>query len=258
MSGLIQGLKQGSKSVFLPVAVDDDGQLVVVLKSGNVVLDGPITVASQVEITNDTGNAVAVSLAADELGSGATGIEQLPGGAGLLGWLSGIFAQVSGIFTRLVRGQQPSANSISVVPASDAVLKVSGSSDAGFAPTAAPLSVSGIDSAGLKRNLLTEVTGALRVTAERRSCVGRATLTNLQAGADTLLTNIPQGAVAALIQADGASIRMTLDGVTSPGATVGTRVDDGVIFAVDSSLTAVRLRAQDTACAVQIAYFDRA
>ena len=67
----------------------------------------------------------------------------------------------------------------------------------------------------------------------------------------------PAGAVAAMIQADGSAVSMTLDG-TAPTATVGTRIDDGVILHIDSVLSAVRLIARSATTNVQVAYFDKA
>ena len=93
------------------------------------------------------------------------------------------------------------------------------------------------------------------VSASARQCVGRQTLA-LSAGVVTTLT-VPGGAVAAAIQADGNTVRCTLDGATSPSATVGTRIDDGVIYYVDTSLANVKLLAP-VACAAQIVYFDKA
>lgn len=247
MSGLIQGLKEGSKTVFLPVAVDEDGQLIVVLKSGNVVLDGPITVSNQVEVSNDSGNPLPCALAADQLGTVATGVAAPAGASGMFGWLSGIF-------DRLVRGQKNSAGSLSVVMASDAVSKVSGSSEVATAPTSAPISVSGVDGGGLKRHFRTDTNGYLLVTAAGRNNLGNQAI-SVSSGSDALL-NVPTGAAFAEIQADGASVRITLDG-QSPSAILGQRIDDGVMYPVYSSLTAVRLRAQSTACAVQVTYFDR-
>ena len=93
------------------------------------------------------------------------------------------------------------------------------------------------------------------VSASTRQCVGRQTLA-LSAGVVTTLT-IPGGAVAAAIQADGNTVRCTLDGATAPSATVGTRIDDGVIYYVDTSLANVKLLAP-VACSAQIVYFDKA
>ena len=93
------------------------------------------------------------------------------------------------------------------------------------------------------------------VSASTRACVGRQTLA-LSAGAVTTLT-VLSGAVAAAVQADGNTVRCTLDGATSPSATVGTRIDDGVIYYVDTALANVKLLAP-VACSAQIVYFDRA
>lgn len=94
----------------------------------------------------------------------------------------------------------------------------------------------------------------LAVSATARACVGRQTIT-IAAGAIVTLTP-PGSAVAAHIQADGATVRITLEG-TAPSATTGTRIDDGVIYPVDTSLAAVKLFSA-TACAVQVGYFDKA
>lgn len=93
------------------------------------------------------------------------------------------------------------------------------------------------------------------VSAVARACVGRQTLI-LTAGVVTTLT-VPGGAVAAAIQADGNTVRCTLDGATAPSSTVGTRIDDGVIYYVDTSLANVKLLAL-VACTAQIVYFDKA
>lgn len=93
------------------------------------------------------------------------------------------------------------------------------------------------------------------VEAAERSCVGRETI-SVTTGAVVSLTP-PALAVAAMLQADGSAVSMTLDG-TNPTATVGTRIDDGVILHIDSLLSAVRLIARSATTNVQVAYFDKA
>lgn len=95
----------------------------------------------------------------------------------------------------------------------------------------------------------------LAVSATARACVGRQTIP-LAAGVVTSLT-VPGGAVAAAIQADGNSVRITQDGATAPSSTVGTRIDDGVIYYVDTALASVKLLAP-VACSAQVCYFDKA
>ena len=92
------------------------------------------------------------------------------------------------------------------------------------------------------------------VAATARTCTGRQTLA-LTANVVTTLT-VPANSVAAAIQADGNTIRITLSG-SDPTATVGTRIDDGVIYYVDTSLAAVKLLAP-VATTAQIVYFDKA
>ena len=95
--------------------------------------------------------------------------------------------------------------------------------------------------------------GSLYIAAAPRVCLGRQTL-SLVANTVTSLT-VPDGAVAALLQADGNTVRVTLN-ATAPTATVGLRVDDGVFLHVDTALTDVRLFAS-TATSVQICYFNK-
>lgn len=92
------------------------------------------------------------------------------------------------------------------------------------------------------------------VDAAPRACIGRETIAIAASGTASL--TVPVGAVAAHVQADGATIRIRLDG-QAPTATVGTRLDDGVIYPVDSTLAGVRLYGVG-ACNVQVVYFDRA
>ena len=94
------------------------------------------------------------------------------------------------------------------------------------------------------------------VSANTRTCVGRQTI-SVTTGAVSTLT-VPAGANAALIQADGSSVSITLDGTTNPTASVGLRLDDGAMFNVDSSLSAVKLIARTATTNVQICYFDKA
>lgn len=92
------------------------------------------------------------------------------------------------------------------------------------------------------------------VLATARNCTGRQTIA-LSASTVTNLT-IPGGSAACQIQADGNTIRITQN-ATDPSTTVGTRIDDGVIYFVDTSLSNVRLFAT-TACNAQVCYFDKA
>ncbi len=103
--------------------------------------------------------------------------------------------------------------------------------------------------------LRVDSSGRLIVTVEPRVCLGRETLTVPTSGSPAVLT-IPTGAAFCTIQADGGAISITLDGTTPPTASVGTRIDDGVIFPVDTDLTKVKLFGRSTTAA-QVAYFNR-
>lgn len=95
----------------------------------------------------------------------------------------------------------------------------------------------------------------VHVYATARACVGQQTLSVTTAAVVTL--TVPDMAVAALIQADGNAISITLNGVTAPEANVGMRIDDGVIFYVDTSLAAVKMIARTVTTNVQVTYFDK-
>jgi|APLak6261696175_1056226.scaffolds.fasta_scaffold04025_2 hypothetical protein len=87
-----------------------------------------------------------------------------------------------------------------------------------------------------------------------RRCVGRQTV-SVTTGAVVTLT-IPGGAVSADIQADGSAVSITKDG-TTPTATVGQRIDDGVIHYVDTPLDSVKLIARTGTTNVQVTYYDK-
>ena len=93
------------------------------------------------------------------------------------------------------------------------------------------------------------------INGSARNCVGRQTISVTTGSVSTL--TVPGSAVAALIQADGNPISITLDGTTNPTSTVGTRIDDGVMFYVDTSLTAVKMIARTATTNVQVTYFDK-
>ena len=99
----------------------------------------------------------------------------------------------------------------------------------------------------------TDSTFPVQVTT--RTCVGRQTI-SVTTGAVSTLT-VPTGAVAAMIQADGNSVSITIDG-TTPTATIGSRIDDGVFYYVDTALANVKLIARSATTNVQVVYFDKA
>ena len=93
------------------------------------------------------------------------------------------------------------------------------------------------------------------ISATARSCLGRQTI-SVTTGAVVTLT-VPANSAAAMIQADGNSVSITLDG-TTPTSTVGMRIDDGIFFYVDTALANVKLIARTATTNVQVAYFDKA
>lgn len=97
--------------------------------------------------------------------------------------------------------------------------------------------------------------GALPVVAGVRNCLGRQTIP-VGLGSASSLT-VPDGAIGAMLQADGGPISVSLDGA-SPTSTNGLRVDDGAIINIDTALSLVRVIARSVATNVQVLYFDKA
>lgn len=96
----------------------------------------------------------------------------------------------------------------------------------------------------------------LAVNAVQRTCLGRQTISVTTAAVATL--TVPTNAVAAMLQVDGSSaVSITLDGSTNPTASVGSRLDDGVFYYVDTPLASVKLIARTATTNVQVAYFDK-
>ncbi len=94
----------------------------------------------------------------------------------------------------------------------------------------------------------------INVVVNGRNCIG-SQLISVTTGATSSLT-VPNGAYSAIIQPDGASISITQDG-TAPTATTGLRIDDGVLYPVDSLLSSVSMIARTITTNVQVLYFDR-
>lgn len=121
---------------------------------------------SLAHITNfpPTQNVSAIALplpsGAAQDGADVTGVNQLAGGAGIRGWLSGIYAKLSGTLSVGINTALPTgANVIGAVIGSGAFTTV-GQGLTGAVPVGAPVSVSGIDASGLKQHLRVDTFGA--------------------------------------------------------------------------------------------------
>lgn len=108
----------------------------------------------------------AVSLASLPLPSGAAqdgtdaiGVALPSGGTGIRGWLSGIYAKLSGTLSVGVTTALPAGtNMIGAVTGSGTFMMV-GQGATGAAPVGAPVVVSGVDAAGLKQYVRTDTFG---------------------------------------------------------------------------------------------------
>jgi hypothetical protein len=99
-----------------------------------------------------------------------------------------------------------------------------------------------------------DVGNPIPVVTVQRVCLGIQTLSVTTSAVSTL--TVPSNAVAAIIQADGNPVSITLDG-TAPTATVGIRLDDGVQFYVDTTLSSVKLIARTGTANVQVLYYNK-
>ena len=119
------------------------------------------------------------------------------------------------------------------------------------AATASKQDVAAASLASIDSKLPSQVLSSVPVVASARTCTGRQVLSI----SNSVSLSPAGGGITAMIQADGGSIRVSLDG-TAASATSGIRLDDGVMLFIDSNLTNVRLFAS-VATTVQVAYFDR-
>lgn len=94
------------------------------------------------------------------------------------------------------------------------------------------------------------------INIQPRLCMSHVLIDNLSSVTPVSLT-VPDGAVSALIQADGGVVRVRLDAGTV-SATTGLRIENGATLAVDSALSQVRLIAQTGSTTdVQVAFFNK-
>ena len=93
-------------------------------------------------------------------GADATGVSAPTGGSGIRGWLSGIYSRLSGTLSVGITAALPTgANTIGAVSGSGSFTIV-GQGATGVAPGGTPVSVSGVDAAGMKQHLRTDTFGA--------------------------------------------------------------------------------------------------
>ena len=117
------------------------------------------------------------------------------------------------------------------------------------------VTITGPITASNEVEITNETGNPIPVSAAPRLCVGRQTL-SVTAGAVATLT-VPAGAVAAMIQADGGAVSVTLDG-TAPTSSIGSRIDDGTFYYVDTALASVKLISRGATTNVQVVYFNKA
>lgn len=98
--------------------------------------------------------------------------------------------------------------------------------------------------------------GSVAAFLTERVCLGTQQFSALSSVTPSSFT-VPDGALVAVVQADGGTVRLRIDGGT-PTASVGKRIDDGSEMVIDSALSNVRLLAQSgSATNIWVEYFDR-
>lgn len=101
-----------------------------------------------------------LAIGAAQDGNDASGITVPAGGTGIRGWLSGIYGRLGGTFSVGVTAALPAGtNTIGAVTGSGS-FTIAGQGVPGAAPTGAPVSIAGVDAAGLKQHFRTDTFGA--------------------------------------------------------------------------------------------------
>lgn len=131
------------------------------------------------------------------------------------------------------------------------VLQVSGSAAVGSAPSAPPLSVSGVDSEGLKRHLLTDPAGNQTTKPAGLTCLGDQFLTSLVSA--TALT-VPTGATCAVIQAESQSVRWRASGA-NPTTSLGMLIPAGSEYFYTGPLNTFKAIEVTNGAKLNITYF---
>lgn len=217
-----------------------------------------------------TGGATEVTLANIDADLGAKGDAAASADTGSFSVIAFIKRGLTNWTTLLGRlpgslGTKTAAASLPVVLASDQTLPLPSGSATSALQTTGNTSLGTIvtNTGNINTKLPTQVGGRVPVdgsgvtqpvSAVVRACTGRQSLV-LTAATVTSLT-VPGGSVACSIQADGNTVRVTQD-ASAPSATAGVRVDDGVVYYIDTDLANVRVFAP-IACSVQVTYFDKA
>ncbi len=98
-------------------------------------------------------------------GTDATGVTTPTGGSGIRGWLSGIYAKLSGTLAVSIAAALPSGGNVIGAVTGSGVFTVAGQGVVGAAPVGQPISVSGIDGNGNRQHFRTDTFGVPADTA---------------------------------------------------------------------------------------------
>lgn len=154
-------------------------------------------------------------------------------------------------------GVKTGAASLPVVLASDQALALPGGAATSALQTTGNTSLASVDGklpAQVSGRVPVDGSGVTQpVVAVVRTSTG---CQQLSISTTSVALSPPANSVACNIQADGNTIRITQNGAAA-SATLGIRVDDGVVYYVDTDLTQVRLFAS-VATSVIVTYFDKA
>ena len=151
---LIVGLDPNNNIAVAHVNVNSTGAEVgtaanpIAVTVGNQPATQPVTIA-----------ALPLPAGAAQDGTDATGVTSPAGGNGIRGWLSGIYAKLSGTLSVGITTALPAGtNTLGAVTGSGTFTMV-GQGATGVAPVGASVAVSGVDGAGLKQYIRTDTFG---------------------------------------------------------------------------------------------------
>lgn len=162
-----QAASIGGAAKNLLVALDQNGSLAAahVNVNANGVETGtstnPLTVAVVNQQSTQSISAVSLPLptGAAQDGADATGIVAPAGGSGIRGWLSGIYAKVSGTLSVGLVTSLPTGSNIIGAVTGSGLFAVGGQGAVGAVPGATPISVAGVDASGFKQHLRSDTFG---------------------------------------------------------------------------------------------------
>lgn len=124
-----------------------------------------VTIANQQSIQPVSVSSLPLPTGAAQDGNDASGVAAPAGGSGIRGWLSGIYAKLGGTLAVGLATALPAGTNLIGAVTGSGTFAINGQGMPGAAPGGMPVSVAGIDAAGLKQHLRSDTFGTPADTA---------------------------------------------------------------------------------------------